>query len=136
DDRPGLEDVLRRRARHVVTENQRVTGVVAALEVGTMASIGTALLEGHVSLRDDFGVSCVELDLVVTTAMDAGAIGARMTGAGFGGCAIVLASQDRVTAVELAVVSAFAAAGLAAPQVFTARAGEGAHPLTLPRHRW
>ena len=132
DDHPGLDDVLRRRARHVVTENQRVTGVVAALEVGAMASIGTALLEGHVSLRDDFGVSCVELDLVVTTAMDAGAIGARMTGAGFGGCGIVLVPQDRVTAVERALVAAFAAADLPGPSVFAVQACEGAQPLPIP----
>jgi galactokinase len=132
DDHPGLDDVLRRRARHVVTENQRVTGVVAALDGGTMASIGSVLVEGHESLRDDFEVSCAELDLVVTTAMDAGAIGARMTGAGFGGCAIVLVPKADVPAVELTLGSAFAAAGLTGPKMFTVRACEGAQPLPIP----
>ena len=130
-DNSRMDDVARRRARHVVTENQRVAGVAAALEGGTMASIGNALVEGHASLRDDFEVSCAELDLVVTTAMDTGAIGARMTGAGFGGCAIVLVPQGEVPAIERAVVSAFAAAGFARPDVFTVRACEGAQSLPI-----
>ena len=132
DAHSGLDDVLRRRVHHVVTENQGVTGVAAALEDGAMASIGTALLDGHASLRDDFGVSCAELDLVVTTAMDAGAVGARMTGGGFGGCAIALVPQDEVPGIERALVSAFAAAGLAPPKLFTVRACEGAQPLPIP----
>ena len=132
ENHPGLDDVARRRARHVVRENQRVAGVAAALESATMASIGSALLESHASLRDDFEVSCAELDLVVSTATDAGAIGARMTGAGFGGCAIVLLSQDDVPAVERSLISAFAAAGRGRPKVFSVRACEGAHPLPIP----
>jgi galactokinase len=129
---PGLDDVLRRRARHVVTENQRVMAVVAALEGDALASIGAALLEGHASLRDDFEVSCPELDLVVTAAMDAGAIGARMTGGGFGGSAIVLVAQDELPAIERALVAAFSAAGLGGPVVFAVRACEGAQPLPIP----
>jgi galactokinase len=97
-----------------------------------MASIGPALLAGHASLRDDFEVSCPELDLVVTTAMAAGAIGARMTGAGFGGCAIVLSARNDVSALEGALTSTFADAGLRVPRVFSVRACEGARPLPIP----
>lgn len=84
----GLDGVLRRRARHVVTENQRVLEVVERLRIGV--GIGDVLLASHASLRDDFEVSCPELDAVVEVAVEAGASGARLTGAGFGGCAISL----------------------------------------------
>ena len=107
DDHPGLDDVLRRRARHVVTENRRVTGVAAALEVGAMASIGTALLEGHVSLRDDFGVSTPQLDLLVDLAYEHGAVAARMTGGGFGGAIVALARSNEAGALADGVVAAY-----------------------------
>jgi galactokinase len=87
------DDSVRRLVRHVVTENRRVERVVAALEAGDVRGAGPLLTEGHVSLRDDFRVSCPELDLVVDAANDAGALGARMTGGGFGGSAIVLAED-------------------------------------------
>ncbi|MGH9186459.1 MAG: galactokinase, partial [Acidimicrobiales bacterium] len=94
-----LDDaVLRRRARHVVTENDRVLEVVARLRAGDVASIGPLLTASHESLRDDFEVSSPELDAAVDAALGAGAIGARMTGAGFGGCALALVGADRVGA--------------------------------------
>ena len=107
-----LDDpVLRRRARHVVTENQRVLDVVAALDSGDWASLSATLDASHVSMRDDFEISCRELDLAVETARAAGALGARMTGGGFGGSAVALVPADAVSSVQDIVTSAFVTAG-------------------------
>jgi galactokinase len=112
-----LEDPrLQARARHVVTENARVLDAVTAVEAGDWPALGDAMTASHASLRDDYEVSCAELDLVVTTAVEAGALGARMTGGGFGGSAIALVPTARAEAVRRAVDAAFAAAGLAAPR--------------------
>ncbi|MFG3550369.1 galactokinase [Streptomyces sp. NPDC047725] len=129
-ERLGDEEEVRRLVRHVVTEDRRVERVVSLLEAGDLRAIGPVLVEGHVSLRDDFRVSCPELDLVVDTATDAGALGARMTGGGFGGSAIVLAEAGDVEAITKAVQEAFAAAGLRAPRVFEAVPSAGARRLT------
>ncbi|MEU3354928.1 galactokinase [Streptomyces sp. NPDC037389] len=112
--------------RHVVSENERVRAVAALLDAGDPRAVGPLLTAGHASLRDDFAVSCPELDLVVAAANGAGALGARMTGGGFGGSALVLTDEATAGAVERAVTEAFAAAGYAPPRVFTATAGEGA----------
>jgi galactokinase len=127
----GLTDgVLRRRARHVVTENARVLTVVSALRAGQdPRGIGPVLTASHESLRDDFEVSSVELDAAVEAALAAGSYGARMTGGGFGGCAIALAPSDGVPAVARAVGSAFAARGLARPATFVAVPSDGARRL-------
>ncbi|MGI8682509.1 MAG: galactokinase, partial [Mycobacteriales bacterium] len=91
DDVGRLGDlVLRARARHVVTENTRVGAAVPAVAGGHWAAVGDLMTASHLSLRDDFEVSCRELDLAVDTALDAGALGARMTGGGFGGSAVAL----------------------------------------------
>ncbi|CAM5513744.1 galactokinase [Streptomyces pilosus] len=124
--RLGDEEEVRRLVRHVVTEDARVERVVALLEAGDTRAIGPVLVEGHVSLRDDFRVSCPELDLVVDAAVDAGALGARMTGGGFGGSAIVLTEEGDVPAVTKAVEEAFAAAGYTAPRIFEAVPSAGA----------
>ena len=85
-----------RRARHVVTENQRVRESAAALRRGDIEAFGRLMTASHVSLRDDYDVSVPELDLLVATAMRTpGVVGARMTGAGFGGCVVVLAEAER-----------------------------------------
>ena len=110
------DDRVRRRARHIVTEIDRVRDTVAALDRGDWAAIGRAFRDSHVSMRDDFEISCPELDLAVTTAVEAGAVGARMTGGGFGGSSIALVPEDRLDAVVRAVDAAFAAAGYGAPQ--------------------
>ena len=130
-----LDDETYRRARHIVTENQRVLDAVAVLE-GTSSSAGTAedrmralglLLEAsHVSMRDDFEISVPELDLAVETARAAGAIGARMTGGGFGGSAIALVPTGEREAIATAVAAAFAAAGFGAPHIFVVAPSEGA----------
>ncbi|MFF4311312.1 galactokinase [Streptomyces sp. 900105755] len=125
-DRLGDEAEVRRLVRHVVTEDHRVERVVALLEAGDTRAIGPVLTEGHASLRDDFQVSCPELDLVVEAANAAGALGARMTGGGFGGSAIVLAEAADVDTIAKAVEEAFAAAGFKAPRVFEAVPSAGA----------
>ncbi|GAA3191351.1 MULTISPECIES: galactokinase [Streptomyces] len=113
--------------RHIVTENHRVQQVIARLDAGEPRAVGPLLTAGHASLRDDFAISCAELDLAVDTALAAGALGARMTGGGFGGSAIALVEDAAAPEITAAVLAAFAAAGHTAPRVFTARPGPGAH---------
>ncbi|MCX4640678.1 galactokinase [Streptomyces sp. P9-2B-2] len=121
------EPVVQALVRHIVTENHRVEEVIGCLDAGRTRAIGPLLTAGHASLRDDFKISCRELDLAVDSALAAGALGARMTGGGFGGSAIVLVEEAAATAVGAAVTEAFAAAGHAAPRIFDAVAGAGAH---------
>ncbi|XKK58866.1 galactokinase [Streptomyces sp. ARC32] len=125
-ERLGDEEEIRRLIRHVVTEDERVERVVSLLESGDTRAIGPVLVEGHASLRDDFRISCPELDLVVDTALASGALGARMTGGGFGGSAIVLVEAADVDPVTKAVENAFAAAGYKTPRVFEAVPSAGA----------
>ncbi|MFD5970686.1 galactokinase [Streptomyces sp. NPDC058783] len=125
-ERLGDEEEVRRLVRHVVTEDERVERVVSLLESGDTRAIGPVLVEGHASLRDDFRISCRELDLVVDTAVASGALGARMTGGGFGGSAIVLVEAADVDTVTKAVEDAFAAADLKTPRVFEAVPSAGA----------
>ena len=121
------DDVLRRRARHVVTEIARVHAAVDALRRGDLDRLGAAMTASHASLRDDFEVSCAELDTAVDAALGAGALGARMTGGGFGGSAIVLAPAAALDEVAAAVRTAAAAAGHPAPRRFTTTPSAGAH---------
>ena len=130
DDPRGLEwaldklddEVQVRRVRHVVNEIDRVTWFVALLDAGEVGLVGTLMNSSHASLRDDYEVSCRELDLVVDTARAAGALGARMTGGGFGGSAIALVAADEVDRVAQAVADAFAEQGLRAPAFLVATA--------------
>ncbi|MFI9296365.1 galactokinase [Streptomyces gardneri] len=123
------DDTVLRYVRHVVTDNARVERVIALLDAGDTRAVGPVLTEGHASLRDDLRVSCPELDLVVESANAAGALGARMTGGGFGGSAVVLVETDRAEAVAAAVGKAFAEAGYTAPGIFPAVPAEGARRL-------
>ncbi|MBB3044717.1 galactokinase [Nocardioides soli] len=107
---------VRRRATHVVTEITRVTDTVAAVAATDWTEVGRLFAASHASMRDDFEISCAELDLAVSTAIEAGAVGARMTGGGFGGSSIALVPGDRLGAVVRAVDTAFAAAGFRPPQ--------------------
>ncbi|OPG02910.1 galactokinase [Streptomyces sp. GKU 895] len=127
--RLGDDEEAVRLVRHVVTEDERVEKVVDLLESGRTRAIGPVLVAGHASLRDDFRISCPELDLVVDTALSAGALGSRMTGGGFGGSAIVLADVADVDTITKAVEEAFAAAGFTAPRVFEAVPSPGARRL-------
>jgi galactokinase len=130
DDLPRAESLLDnetfRRVRHIVTENGRVRATVDALRSTGASTIGGLLDESHASMRDDFEISTPELDLAVDAARAAGAIGARMTGGGFGGSALALVPCARVTAVQRGVAAAFDRAGFAAPTSFTVRPSDGA----------
>jgi len=121
-----LDGQTYRRVRHIVTENQRVLDTVTALRTSGPAAIGPFLNESHESMRDDFEISTPELDLAVASAQGLGAIGARMTGGGFGGAAIALVRNDGAATVAAGVTRDFARAGYAAPHIFTVTASEGA----------
>ncbi|MDQ3483990.1 MAG: galactokinase [Actinomycetota bacterium] len=110
------DDRLRRRARHVVAENARVESALVAIAARDWSGLGKLLDASHASLRDDFEVSCPELDVAAEAAVGAGAHGARMTGGGFGGSVVALVRSARVDAVVDAVETAFAAAGFAPSQ--------------------
>jgi galactokinase len=120
-----LDDpLLRRRARHVVTENARVLEVVDLLRAGRLADVGEVFTRSHASMRDDYEISAPELDVAVETAVAAGALGARMTGGGFGGSAIALADDpERVAA---AVAAAFDRHDYPAPAIFPTVPAAGA----------
>ncbi len=122
------DPVLRRRARHIVTENARVLETVEHLRQQQIAQIGPLLTAGHASLRDDFEVSCDELDLAVQVSLDAGAFGARMIGAGFGGSAIALVAADTLDSVDAAVRAEFERRSYAAPRLIPAWPSAGAGP--------
>jgi galactokinase len=130
-DLPSMEAILDpetfRRARHVVTEDARVLATVKALEAGDMDAVGRHLTASHRSMRDDFEITTPALDLAVETALATGALGARMTGGGFGGSAIALIDADRVPALTSAVTDAFGRAGFAAPRISRVTPGPGAH---------
>jgi len=114
------DDTLRRRVRHVVTEMARVEAAVAALDRADFAALGSLFDASHASLRDDYQVSCEELDLAVAAAREAGALGARMTGGGFGGSAIALVRAAEVDRVIAAVGAAFDDGGFRAPMFLDA----------------
>lgn len=114
-----LEDpVVRRRARHVVTEIARVEQAVEALRDWRIRDLGAIFDASHASMRDDFEISCAELDLVVETARAHGALGARMTGGGFGGSAIALVPWGDEDEIGEAVVEAFEDKGFRTPEYF------------------
>ena len=121
-----LPGELRPLVRHVVTENDRVRSTVELLRANRIAEIGPLLTASHESLRDDYRVSCLELDLAVDAARGAGALGARMTGGGFGGSAIALVRRDERRAIKDKVLAAFAERSLPAPGLFTAVPAPGA----------
>jgi galactokinase len=121
-----LDDETYRRARHVVTEDQRVLDTVAALRTDGPAAVGELMLASHRSLRDDFEVSVPELDLAVAAAMDSGATGARMTGGGFGGSAIALTPVAMIPRLQAAVGTAFSDHGYRTPEMFVVHPSQGA----------
>ena len=121
-----LDNVTYRRLKHVVTENERVLQTVAILKKDGPLHIGELLNESHLSMRDDFEISIEELDCAVETAQQSGAIGARMTGGGFGGAAIALVPITKIDSISAAVRNAFSARGYAEPNIFTVSADDGA----------
>ncbi len=124
------DEQLRRRARHVVTENARVEDVVNALRSGNdPRTIGPTLTASHSSMRDDFKITVPQVDTAVAAALHAGAHGARMTGGGFGGSVIALVDNADVDKVVAATRNAYANAGFDQPVTFTVTAEAGAHRL-------
>jgi galactokinase len=127
----GLDAETFRRVRHVVTEDARVEGCVADLEAGNLAAVGRHLTASHYSMRDDYEITTPALDLAVEVALSAGALGARMTGGGFGGSTITLIEAGRVPELTTATEQAFAAAGFGRPRIATVVPGQGAHEEDL-----
>ncbi|MZD03667.1 galactokinase [Streptomyces sp. SID5785] len=128
-ERAGADEKVVRYVRHIVSDDHRVEQVIELLDAGEVRAIGPVLYDGHRSLRDDLRISCPELDLVVTAARSAGAVGARMTGGGFGGSAIVLTEAAEAESLTKAVLTAFEDAGFRPPRVFPAVPSAGAHRL-------
>ena len=120
------DPVAARRARHILTDNQRVLDFVGALGDKDFTAAGRLLTASHASMRDDFEITTPHIDLIADSAVKAGALGARMTGGGFGGCVIALVPAARVDAVADAVRRAMSDSGHPEPTVTRTRAGTGA----------
>ena len=122
-----LDVITRRRARHVVTENARTLQAAAAMRQGDAVTLGQLMNASHVSLRDDFEVSSAELNLMVECALkQAGCLGARMTGAGFGGCAVALVREADAHAFSTQVAADYRAATGLKPDIYVCAAADGA----------
>jgi galactokinase len=113
-----LDDVVYKRAKHVVTENERVRQTVKLLAESGPRSIGQLMIDSHSSMRDDFQISITELDVAVETALSEGAIGSRMTGGGFGGAAIALIESQKAASLTKAVIEKFQKEGFEKPEIF------------------
>lgn len=124
-----IDEVTYRRARHIVTENDRVQAFVAALKLSDFARCGELMVQSHISMRDDFEISVDELDTAVETSMRHGAVGARMTGGGFGGAAIALCPIEKISDLTNSVYAEFELLGYAKPNIFTVNAADGATRL-------
>ncbi|HEV3277967.1 MAG TPA: galactokinase [Terriglobia bacterium] len=129
----ALPPVVYRRCRHVVSENGRVLEAVRALGAGDLATVGALMAESHRSLRDDYEVSCAELDLLVDLAEQTeGVYGARMTGGGFGGCTINLVRSESVDAFRQTVARGYQERTGGAPEIYVTGAAEGVAELDPP----
>ena len=123
----SLDADLGRHVQHVVTENDRVFASRVALRAGDYVELGRLLDASHTSLKDDFRVSSDELDVAVAAARSAGALGARMTGGGFGGSAIALVAVDGIEKLSGAVRRAYAQHGFEEPSIWVVEPSDGAH---------
>ena len=126
----ALDPVIYRRCRHIVTENERVVAAAAALKAGALEKFGQLMRESHQSMRDDYEISCHELDLMVRLAESIdGVYGARMTGGGFGGCTVNLVRADAVVKFRSLIAARYAGATGHAPEIHVCKAAEGAGPV-------
>jgi galactokinase len=125
------DDLSRRRVRHVFTENARVHETVALLHAGRPEAIGPVLTASHASMRDDYEITVDEVDVAVDAALGAGALGARMTGGGFGGCVIALIGAAEAEHVTDEVAKSFAAHGFTAPRAFVTQPSQGVSRASL-----
>ena len=135
-DVPGLTaDTMlkvRARCRHVWTENQRVEEAVAALGADDVATLGRLLNEAHASARDDYEISCPELEVLVNAAREVdGVVGARLTGAGLGGCVVAVVHRDAVSDFETHVGRQFQAQMGRPTTIFACQSGPGAGECSL-----
>ena len=122
-----LPEPVRRRCRHIVSENARVLECVDAMRAGDTAAAGRLMVQSHASLRDDYEVSCRELDLMVELALQLeGAFGSRMTGAGFGGCTVHLVERDQAESFRSALAQNYAEVTGLVPAIYLCKAGQGA----------
>ena len=127
---PLLPETVFRRARHVISENNRVLEAAAALEAGDLILCGRMMNESHASLRDDYEVSCPELDLMVGLASGVeGVFGSRMTGGGFGGCTVSLVETGAVDRFAAIIGKAYHNAAGLTPSIFCCSPGPGAGPV-------
>ena len=132
DDLDLIDDpVVRRRARHVVAENQRVLDFVQAANAGDLAAMGRLFVESHRSLQADYEVSCPEIDLLVDTALGVpGVYGSRITGGGFGGCTVNLLIPEAVSRFETTIAAAYRDRFAIEPKLYKVRAAGGAEKLS------
>jgi galactokinase len=130
---PTMDEVTLRRSRHVVGEIERTIGAVDALKQGRFSELGHLMYESHNSLRDDFEVSCPELDHLVAKAAEigeqGGVIGARMTGGGFGGSTVTLCESAKAESIAAELVKSYEATFGFAPEIFASRPAEGARMI-------
>jgi len=129
---PELAPLTRKRARHVVTEDARTLQAVEAMRVGDAVKLGLLMNASHESLKDDFEVTVFELDKIVEIArMQEGCYGARMTGAGFGGCAVALVAEDSAETFTQAVATQYKAATGRTPNIYVCVASQGATTIEI-----
>src|SRR5882762_11122465 len=129
--RSDLSDLIFRRCHHVISENERVLATVEALRKGALGDVGCCMADSHRSLRDDYEVSCRELDVLVDVAGGlAGTIGSRMTGGGFGGCTINLVELGAVENFKQKVLAAYKAATQIDAEIYISSAGAGVTEVT------
>ena len=128
-----FDEVLLRRARHVVTENQRVLAAMEALKTANWSTLGELLFESHHSLRDDYQVSCEELDVLVELAQAQDAVfGARMTGGGFGGCVVALIDREALLSVATSICQGYAQQVGLSPRCYRVNSASGANACAVP----
>lgn len=134
----GADETLLRRARHVITEIQRTVAAAEALKANDFEQMGKLMIESHKSLRDDFNVSCHELDILVEATLGApGVLGTRMTGGGFGGCTVTLVRKDSIEAAvkEIDTIYSRKVGGKYRARFYLAEPGQGARLIHLD-HYW
>jgi galactokinase len=127
-----LPETIARRCRHVVTENARTLAAASAFRNSDVETAGTLMSESHASLRDDYEVSCAELDRLVDTALSVnGVYGARMTGGGFGGCTVNLVRRDAIEEFRRSITSDYRSEFGHAPEAYTFQPTDGASEMIL-----
>jgi len=134
--RGSLDDVHYRRARHVITENNRTTQACSDLTAGDYAKVGVAMIASHRSLRDDYEVSCPELDILVEIATECkGVYGSRMTGGGFGGCTVTLVETDQANLVAATLKKKYLERTKREPTIMTSRPSQGTRQILLQKSK-